>query len=71
MSHADSTFAALNPVAYLDGSIAVHRTVSPRSMRSANAAREARIVATDRAIRAVTDFTWEQPVTIAADRTIK
>jgi CBS domain-containing protein len=70
MSHADSTFAALNPVAYLDGSIAVHRTVSPRSVRSDNAAPEARIAATDRAIRAVTDFTWEQPVTIAADRTI-
>jgi CBS domain-containing protein len=69
MSNAESPFAALNPVAYLDGSISPRPVRSrPRTVSGSDAS-NVRIVPTDRAIQVVTDFTWEQPVTIAIDRT--
>jgi CBS domain-containing protein len=70
MSNVEAPFAVLNPVAYLDGSISLRRARSRSMTVSGSAATNVRIVPTDRAIRAVTDFTWEQPVTIAVDRTI-
>jgi CBS domain-containing protein len=70
MPTAESPFVVLNPVAYLDGSVSVRPTRSHRLRESGLGRAHVRILPTDRAVWAVTDFTWEQPVTIAADRTI-
>jgi hypothetical protein len=69
MSNAESPFAILNPVAYLDGSISPRPVRSRRRAVSGSDITNVRIVPTDRAMQVVTDFTWEQPVTIAIDRT--
>jgi hypothetical protein len=69
MSNAESPFAILNPVAYLDGSISPRPVRSRRRAVSGSDITNVRIVPTDRAMQVVTDFTWEQPVTIANDRT--
>jgi hypothetical protein len=54
------------PIAYLNGSVATYST-TPRARRSAE---EARVALADPAVRVVTDFTWERPLTIAEERPI-
>src|SRR4029077_14977274 len=58
------------PVAYFDGSIS--RVVTDHSPRKARLSEpvEARLELTDPAIRVVTDFVWEPPVTVREESTI-
>jgi CBS domain-containing protein len=58
------------PVAYLAGSISrVVREYSPGKSRLADPV-EARLKLSDPAVRVVTDFVWESPVTVREDSTI-
>lgn len=57
-------------IAFLDGSVSpgLGRQAVERQLRQSDSAR--RIALTDRAARVMTDFTWDVPVTVAADRFI-
>jgi CBS domain-containing protein len=65
MFNTDSRSPPDRRVAYLNGSVATHPAAA-RVRRSAAA--EARIALTDPAVRVVSDFTWEQPLTVAENR---
>ena len=66
----DTPFASTEPVAYLGGS--VRPPAREHSIRRAQPAPDAevRLTLTDPAVRVVTDFVWEQPVTVLARRSI-
>ena len=62
----ESQRALFDHIAYLKGSTIAHSTGA--KVRSPD--EPTRIALTDPAVRVVTDFTWEQPVTIAGDYAI-
>jgi CBS domain len=70
MPNTEAKAAFSIPVAYLSGSTLspVTHATADRARRAADA--EERIAHTDRAVRVVTDFTWEAPLVVAEERSI-
>ena len=70
MAGLDSQRGITNPVSYFGGSVRPRaepsRTPKPRPPR----APETLLALTDPALQVVTDFVWEQPLTVAAERPI-
>jgi hypothetical protein len=69
MLHREFRPAGSEPVAYLGGSVWLPPH-TPNANRGFRHSSEPRIALTDRAPHVVTDFSWEQPLTIAEDRPI-
>ena len=57
-------------VVYLSGSALPPATQSPSARARRSTEAEAHVALEDRAVHVVSDFTWEQPVTIAENRSI-